>query len=86
MLGIGLGSPGLRCCSADYSHLLPENMNYYGCMPIEVPYNDPVLAKYDMGCMHYIRTEPIFSNDCKLGPAEQVRIFNGKYFSFMNIF
>lgn len=80
ILRIDLGNPGLRCCSADYRHLLPENMNYYGCMPIEVPYNDPVLAKFDMGCMHFIRTQPIFSNDCKFGPAEKVCILHIVYF------
>lgn len=52
--------------------MLPDQLSYYGCNPIEIPKNDPYFSKFDMGCISYIRSQPIFPNDCKLGPAEIV--------------
>lgn len=68
------GTNGLKCCSADYRHMLPDQLSYYGCYPIEVPADDPYYSQYKFGCAHNIRSQPIFSNDCKLGSADIVSI------------
>lgn len=67
-----MGGDALRCCSIDYKHMLPDQLSYYGCNPIEVPANDPYFSQFEMGCINFIRTQPIFPNDCKLGSAEMV--------------
>lgn len=47
----------------------------FGSVPIEIPANDPYLSKYNIGCLDFVRSQPIFRNDCKFSAAEFVRIF-----------
>lgn len=68
------GGFGLRYCSVDYKHSLPDQLSYYGCEPISIPKDDPFFSKFDMECMTFIRSQPVFPNDCSLGPAQMVPI------------
>lgn len=51
--------------------MLPEDQTHFGCMPTEVPKDDPFYKKFGIGCLSYIRTQPIFDNDCRMGAAEK---------------
>lgn len=68
------GGNGLRCCSKDNKRPLPDELSYYGCLAMEVPKDDPFYAQFGGGCLDYIRSQPVFNNECQLGPAEIVCI------------
>lgn len=58
------GGPGLLCCTRDGKDVLPPNLLHPACVPIKIPPNDRTLP--NRGCMNFIRTEAIVSNDCQL--------------------
>lgn len=66
------GGNSLRCCSADNKRALPAALSYAHCMAMEVPADDPFYARFGGGCLDYIRSQPVFGNDCSLGAAQIV--------------
>lgn len=66
------GEYGLRCCTADHKDVLPESERYNGCYPIKVPVNDTLYKTYGIGCMDYIRSQPLFANDGSIGTTQMV--------------
>lgn len=73
------GGYSLRCCSVDNKIMLSEKLSYFGCYPIEVPKDDPFYSQFNMTCIDYIRSQPVFPNDCSIGPAEIVGPFFMKH-------
>lgn len=66
------GNDGLRCCSKNNKRALPDQLAYYGCQAMEVPRDDPFYSQFGGGCLDYIRSQPVFGNDCQMGPAQIV--------------
>lgn len=69
---IAAGRSGLRCCAADNSRgPLPVSIAYDHCMAASVPLDDPFYAKFGGGCLDYIRSQPVFGDQCdRLAAAE----------------
>lgn len=67
------GGPDFQACTSDNKNILPDDQLAFGTVPIEVPANDPYLSKYNIGCLDFVRSQPIYRNDCKFGAAEFVR-------------
>lgn len=63
------GGYGITCCTKDGKGPLPANLTHPDCIPIKVPQNDPRLP--NRGCMNFLRTQDIVSNDCELTPRLQ---------------
>lgn len=72
---IGDGGPAMRCCSADYTERLSNQMTSYGCMAIDIPANDKYYSQYNMTCMEFIRAAPVLPQNCELGAVEPVIAF-----------
>lgn len=62
----------MRCCSADYTERLANNIMDYGCLPIDISSDDDYYSQYNMTCMELIRTAPMLPRNCRLGAAEPV--------------
>lgn len=69
------GGPDFQACTPDNKNILPDDQMAFGTVPIEVPANDPYLSRYNIGCLDFVRSQPIFRNDCKFSGAEFVRLF-----------
>lgn len=69
---INNGGLGMRCCSADYTERLANNIMDYGCLPIDISSDDDYYSQYNMTCMELIRTAPMLPRNCRLGAAEPV--------------
>lgn len=72
---IAQGGPDFNACTADNSAILPADHLAFGTVPIDIPANDPYLAKYGVRCLDFVRTQPQYRNDCKFSGAEFVRLF-----------
>lgn len=73
------GGPGLLCCTRDGKDILPPELLHPACVPIKIPPNDRTLP--NRGCMNFIRTEAIVSNDCELS----TRLSINQQTSFMDL-
>ncbi|KAJ6635870.1 Peroxidase [Pseudolycoriella hygida] len=64
------------CCTKDYSK--PLSPQPFGCHAFEYSEDDPFLKEVapdaNIGCMNFVRSQMIFPNDCKLGPAAAVNL------------
>lgn len=65
---------GVRCCSEDYQHALPSAQSHHSCLPFEIPPGDKYFSqmKPQPRCHNFIRTQPIFKDNCTVSSAEQV--------------
>lgn len=65
---------GVRCCSEDYQHALPSSQSHHSCLPFEIPPGDKYFSKMkpQPRCHNFIRTQPIFKDNCTVSSAEQV--------------
>ncbi|GLV44154.1 Peroxidase [Carabus blaptoides fortunei] len=66
-----------QCCSPDGQLLEGSNIPEH-CYPIVIPKGDPLLAKYNVNCMNFVRTITDRDRNCVGGqqPAEQLTAVN----------
>lgn len=62
-----------QCCSPEGQLLENANIPEH-CFPIVIPKGDPLLTKYNINCMNFVRTITDRDRNCVGGqkPAEQV--------------
>uniref|UniRef100_T1GQF0 Heme peroxidase n=1 Tax=Megaselia scalaris TaxID=36166 RepID=T1GQF0_MEGSC len=67
---------GMRCCSEDYQHALPNTQSHHSCLPFEIPPGDRYFMQMNPQprCHNFIRTQPIFHDNCTVSAAEQVNM------------
>ncbi|KAJ6633147.1 Peroxidase [Pseudolycoriella hygida] len=63
--------PGIQCCSQYYTRRLSEEISHPACKPIDIPVNDPFYSQFKANCLNFVSSQTTFSNDCKVGPAQQ---------------
>lgn len=61
----------IRCCREDGFSLAPRYM-HPTCMPITVPYDDPIYKDQYVTCMEYTRSVTTYRGDCTFGASEQM--------------
>lgn len=66
------GGQPVSCCSKNYFKRLPHELKSSGCLPIDIPSNDPFYADKHQRCMEFVRAQSVLRNDCKLGADEKV--------------
>ncbi|KAG4078179.1 hypothetical protein HA402_002231 [Bradysia odoriphaga] len=61
--------PGIDCCAS--GRRVSDDIRHSACQPIDVPRDDEFYSQFNQNCLHFLSSQVTFSNDCKIGPAEQ---------------